>query len=113
VPFATPLSIVNGYPAGVSIEVQADLSGDNFNVNTGVAIGVFLDGVLQRSAALTVDARDHIQSAAITLKLGPLTAGPHTVDLRWFAFLGGLARCQPVTRPDTDHASLYVRQVNT
>lgn len=110
--FAVPLKIISGYPAGVSLEIQADLSGDNFSVNSGVAIGVFLDNVLQRSAALTTDARGHIQSAAITLKR-PVAAGPHTIELKWFAFIGGTAQCQPVTRPDTDHASLYVRQVNT
>lgn len=113
VPIGAGLVIIDAYPAGVSIEIQADLSGDAGDTNNGeVAIGVFLDGVLQRSAAFNTSAQGRVNSAAITLKRA-LTAGPHTIELKWFVSVTGTATCSPVSRPNSDHASLYVRQVNT
>jgi len=106
------LSITNGFGAGVSVEIQADLSGSSDTGNSGGAIGIFIDGVLQRGAALSTSATGRSQTAALTLKR-PLTAGPHTIELRWHTLNGGVVACNPVGSPNTDHASLYVRQVNT
>lgn len=112
VPIGPGLGVAAPFPAGVSIEIQADLSGSSDTANAGGAIGIFIDGVFQRGAALSTSATGRSQTAAITLKR-PVVAGIHTIELRWHTIGGGVIACNPVGAPNTDHASLYVRQVNT
>jgi hypothetical protein len=41
-----------------------------------------------------------IQSGSICTLVGPLTAGPHTVNLDWQTAAGNTLRCRPVTQDE-------------
>jgi len=98
---------------GTSLEIQADTSGDSDTVNAGADFVVNVDGLDIRGFGWTTSAQGRIESGGITLKVPVPIAGLHTVILRWAARGGGFARIFPTTRPASDHASLFVREVNT
>ena len=68
---------------------------------------------------VTVDDTDHgyagaeiftcIQSGSIVLKVGPLTAGNHIVNLDWQTAAGNTLRCRPVTQ--AEQASIVTTEV--
>jgi len=119
--FVNLLTINVVTPGGIALEIQADASGDNDAANEdagggGAGFQIFLDALPvpggTSSAEFVVSAAGRIMSAQITKKTGSLSAGPHVVELRWRGIGLGNARIQPVTRLTSDHASLFVRQVN-
>lgn len=98
---------------GTSLEIQADTSGDNTDDDAGADFVINVDGVDIRGFAWTTSAADRIESGGITLKVPVPLAGLHTVILSWGTRGGGTAQIHPATRPRSDHASLFLREVNT
>jgi hypothetical protein len=108
-------------PGGTALEIQADASGDNTASGEDAGSGgarfqLFLDALPvpggTSSAAFTVSAAGRIMSAQITKKTGAISAGAHVLELRWLTVGNGTAQIFPATRPRSDHASLFARQVN-
>jgi hypothetical protein len=98
---------------GTSLEIQADTSGDNTQANDGGDFVVAVDGINIRGFGWTTSASDRIESGGITIKIAVPVPGFHHVALLWAPRAAGSVRIQPVTRPRSDHASLFVREVNT
>lgn len=116
----TLLTLLVVIPTGVGLEIQADASGDNDASQEdagsgGAGFQLFIDGLPPSGSSSTefiVSASGNIMNAQITKKTGPLTAGVHGIELRWRKIGNGSAHINPTSRPRSDHASLFVRQVN-
>jgi hypothetical protein len=103
--FVSLLSLTIITSGNTSLLVRTSFSGDNSSASAAQNLfAIFVDSTQVIAGEITVSTGAN-QSGALEYKTPILSAGSHTVELRWATSLG-TARIRPITNPNTDNASL-------
>jgi len=105
--FVDLLTVAITTTANGSLVIEAAASGDN--ASTAITkYRLTVDGV--QVAAAAVQSGASIWNTAALMKKYAVAAGAHTVKLQWLVS-AGTGRIRPVTAPNSDYASLVVKEV--
>lgn len=106
--YVTLLSQAIGTIGASSLVIRASTStSDSSSLSTGNFFRVTVDGTVYGYFGCEVFTC--IQSSALCVKVGPLSAGSHTVTLDWHTQATNTLRCRPVTQ--AEQASLMITEV--
>lgn len=102
------LSVTVGTVGGSSLLIRASVAtSDSTSLSTGNFFRVTVDGVV--AGYIGSEIFTCIQSSALSVKVGPLAAGSHVVNLDWHTQTGNTLRCRPVTAEE--QASMVITEV--
>lgn len=90
---------VTGVTAGSSLQVEASVTGWSDTADAGFAIFVRIDGgsdVTASGRVTTSHVANTPQSTGLLWEFPSVSAGSHTIDIRWAPIGGGTSHCDPV-----------------
>jgi len=91
--------------------IMASVSASISAANNGYQIEIDVDGSPEGAAGEDAKTANKQSTTTYTGKTAVLTAGAHTVKIRWRTS-GGTLQCRPSTNPTLEHASLVVMEVS-
>lgn len=108
--FSTLFSTTITVAAGSDLVVVVTTSISNSAANKNIMIRLIIDGTTKGGAQEEQKTANLSASLVVAGRKDGLTAGSKTVALEWETS-GGTAQCEPLTRPDSEHATIHMYEV--
>ena len=106
---STLLSLSVNAPAACVARVEAPIAVIASVLNLTATLQIAIDGAVVRSSQKSVSNALADEIGGLIWQ-GPMSAGSHTIALRWGASLGTMS-CNAASAAASQHAALYVTQV--
>ncbi len=113
VAFATLISIPFSTEGG-NLEIEYDVSASATIAGLEAHFRLLLDGavVFGSGSAINASAIGLASTAAASAEVTGVAGGAHLLELQWRVVVAiGSIQCRPVTAPESEHATLSMREV--